>query len=200
MVAGLPPDGGAGGPGARIAREPSATGRLSDGRSALRQAALAVAVVALAGCGRHPGAADGAGSREPEAAVSAAPGIRRDEGPVRQRFPELGDVAGAEWTGEVLGSGRSSAPGPTDVRMSGVVRLTDADASRLSEEYVWQDGPGAPVVSSLLRARVPQSTRWQTSADFTAVVTRGRYSAAFHADFGRKVIVFDAVNPERRDD
>ncbi|MFE5602860.1 hypothetical protein ACFQ8O_27190 [Streptomyces coelicoflavus] len=177
-----------------------AAGLPRDGRSALRQVALAVAVVALAGCGRHPGVADGAGPRESKTAVSAAPGIRRDEGPVRQRFPELGDVAGVEWTGEVLGSGRSSAPGPTDVRMSGVVRLTDADASRLSEEYVWQDGPGAPVVSSLLRSRVPRSTRWQTSTDFTADVTRGRYSATFHADFGRQVIVFDAVNPERRGD
>ncbi|MFE2439673.1 hypothetical protein [Streptomyces sp. NPDC059409] len=176
------------------------TGRPSDGRSVLRQVAVAVAVVALSGCGRHPGVADGAGPREPTAVVSAAPAIRRDEEPVRQRFPELGDVAGVEWTGEVLGGGRSSAPGPTDVRMSGVVRLTDADASRLSEEYVWQDGPGTPVVSSLLRPRVPESTRWQTSADFTADVTRGRYSATFHADFGRRVIVFDAVNPERRGD
>ncbi|MFD8429799.1 hypothetical protein ACFV1R_19580 [Streptomyces coelicoflavus] len=173
---------------------------LSDGRSVLRQVAVAVAVVALSGCGRHAGVADGAGPRESRAAVSGAPGIRRDEGPVRQRFPELGDVAGVEWTGEVLGKRRSSAPGPTDVRMSGVVRLTDADASRLSEEYVWQDGPGTPVVSSLLRPRVPESTRWQTSAEFTAVVTRGRYSAAFHADFDRQVIVFDAVNPERRSD
>ncbi|MEV6587028.1 hypothetical protein [Streptomyces acidicola] len=79
--------------------------------------------------------------------------------------------------------------------MSGVVRLTDVDAARLRDGYAWQDAPGQPEVPSDLRVQVPAGARWQTSPDFTRAVTGDRYTATFHADLERKVLVFDAVNP-----
>ncbi|MFJ9587467.1 hypothetical protein [Streptomyces acidicola] len=95
-------------------------------------------------------------SRATATADSSAAGLRKDEEPVRVRFPEFGDFSSVVWKGEALGrNDRSSVPGPTDVRMSGVVRLTDADAARLRDGYAWQDASGTPEVPSDLRARVP---------------------------------------------
>jgi hypothetical protein len=45
---------------------------------------------------------------------------------------------------------------------------------------------------------VPAGARWRTSTDFTRAVTGDRYTATFHADLARKVLVFDAVNPEKK--
>ncbi|MBA2813208.1 hypothetical protein E0500_039330 [Streptomyces sp. KM273126] len=45
---------------------------------------------------------------------------------------------------------------------------------------------------------MPAGTRWQTSTDFTPAVTGDRYTATFHADLERKVLVFDAVNPGKK--
>ncbi|MFV0134047.1 hypothetical protein ACLGIH_12525 [Streptomyces sp. HMX87] len=157
-----------------------------------------MAALVPSGCGHRTEPADAASAQESRAAETGEPGIRQDKEPVRKYFPELGHFDAVEWTGEVLGKGRSSVPGPSDIRVSGVVRLADADVARLSKDYAWQDEPGAPVVLSTIRPRVPGSAQWQTSEDFETAVTQGRYSATFYADFERKVIVFDAVNPEKK--
>ncbi|MFF9487799.1 hypothetical protein [Streptomyces sp. NPDC014676] len=167
-------------------------------RRASRLAAAAVAVLVLVGCGHRTGSADAAGAPESRSGGIGEPGIRQDEDLVRKYFPELGDFDAVEWAGEVLGKGRSSVPGPSDFRVSGVVRLADADVARLSKGYAWQDEPGTPVVLGTVRPRVPVSVQWQTSEDFVTAVTQGRYSATFYADFKRKSIVFDAVNPEKK--
>jgi hypothetical protein len=44
---------------------------------------------------------------------------------------------------------------------------------------------------------VPSAQR-QTSEDLTAAVTQARYSGSFYADFERRVIVFDAINPGKK--
>ncbi|MGC0334207.1 hypothetical protein RKD23_007197 [Streptomyces sp. SAI-170] len=162
-------------------------------RGLLAGVASAVAALVLTGCGGQP--------RPVGATASPADGgLRRDEAPVRARFPEFGDFTATVWQGEVLGphSDRSTVPGPTDVRMSGVVRLTDADAARLRDTYAWQDAPTPPDLPTGLLTEVPADARWRTSAAFTRAVTADHYTAAFHVDLGHKVLVFDAVNPEKK--
>ncbi|MFI5566156.1 hypothetical protein ACIA6T_02005 [Streptomyces sp. NPDC051740] len=156
-----------------------------------------MAVLALAGCGHRTGSADTAGAPESRSGEIGEPGIRQDEDLVRKYFPELGDFDSVEWAGETLGKGRSSVPGPSDFRVSGVVRLADADVARLSKDHAWRNEPGTPVVLGTVRPRLPAGVQWQTSEDFVTAVTQGRYSATFYADFERKLIVFDAVSPEK---
>jgi hypothetical protein len=74
-------------------------------------------------------------------------GVRRDEKVIRQYFPEPGDFEEVVWTGELLGDSRSSVPGPSDFRVSGMIRLTESDTRRLRSEYVWQAAPGRPTGS-----------------------------------------------------
>jgi predicted small secreted protein len=164
--------------------------------------ALAVASVLLAGCGnenRSAGAASSsAGESRDDADWKSDQGIRRDKELVKKYFPELGDFDDVVWKGEILGDARSVMPGPSDIQVSGVVRLADADATKLRQDYIWQAEPGTPVVLSDVRSYVPKSAQWQTSMGFTTAVTEGRYSARFYADFDQKVIVFDARNPRKK--
>ncbi|MFI9150221.1 hypothetical protein [Streptomyces sp. NPDC053367] len=168
-------------------------GGTSRWRGGLLAGGIAVAALVLTGCAGQPQPVGAAAS-------PAAPGLRRDEEPVRARFPEFGDFTSSVWLGEVLGQnhGRPAVPGPTDVRMAGVVRLTAVDAARLRDTYTWQDAPAQPALPEGLRPEVPAGARWRTSAGFTRAVTGGLYPAAFHADLDRKVLVFDAVNPETK--
>ncbi|CAL9345043.1 hypothetical protein [Streptomyces sp. enrichment culture] len=148
---------------------------------------------ALSGCG---GPADGTGAG-PNAVGG---GLREDPGPVRARFPEFGDFEAVVWRGEALGDGGGrSVPGPTDVRMSGVVRLGGGDAAQLRKRYAWREAAGGPRVPGGLATRIPAGARWWSSADFTRAVTDGRHPASFHVDLDRRVLVFDAVNPARAD-
>ncbi|MFI7409668.1 hypothetical protein ACIBU0_13490 [Streptomyces sp. NPDC049627] len=175
---------------------------MADGPASLAAAAAAVVTLMLSGCAEQAQSVHTARSEAPRAtaaAASASPGLRQDEEPVRARFPEFGDFSSTLWKGEALGgTDRTSVPGPTDVRMSGIVRLTDADAARLRKDYAWQDTSRQPELPGGLRAQVPAGARWQTSADFTRAVTGDRYTATFLADLERKVLIFDAVNPERK--
>ncbi|MDC0768572.1 hypothetical protein [Streptomyces sp. HD] len=170
----------------------------------LAAATVAMAALALTGCAEQRTQAVDTGRPQGSRATAtagspAADGLRKDEEPVRARFPEFGDFAAVVWKGEALGQNdRSSVPGPTDVRMSGVVRLTEADATRLQDTYTWQGTSAQPDLPTDLRAQLPSGARWQTSTDFTRAVTGDRYTATFHADLDRKVLVFDAVNPEKK--
>ncbi|WP_406729700.1 hypothetical protein WJ438_15570 [Streptomyces sp. GD-15H] len=159
-------------------------------------AALVLAALTLSGCGRGPDSADAGPGRETRAPQSADPGVRQDRQPVRTHFPELGDFSSVIWKEEILGKDTSRVPGPSDVRVSGVVRLADADVARLKDDYAWRHEPSTPVVLSDIRPHVPAGTHWQTSEDFTAAVTQEHYSGAFHADFEQRIVVFDAINPE----
>jgi hypothetical protein len=162
-----------------------------------RPSLLAAALV-LPGCDLGAGPAEPSVSRESAGEGSAESGLRDDRERVRTRFSELGELLSVVWKGEVLGGAFSRVPGPADVWMSGAVRLSDADVVRVSEGYDWRDAPGEPAVLSAVRPRVPGSAQRQTSEDWTAAVTQARYSGSFYADFERRVIVFDAINPGKK--
>jgi hypothetical protein len=154
----------------------------------------------LAGCSMG-GMHHGASSEVERGGVSASPveGIRRDEAVVSKYFPEFGHPKSVAWAGDVLGDGRSGVPGPSDVRISGVVWLSDFDAARIQHGYTWRPTPSAPDVVNAVQDQVPESSEWQSSEDFHSEVTeRGRYFATFAVDFTRKVLVFNARNPEKK--
>ncbi|MET4660575.1 hypothetical protein ABID80_004301 [Streptomyces sp. PvP037] len=165
-------------PGARRRRTRLLRGVASGG--------LALAGVLVAGCGAGAGAAS-----EPE--------VRRDEKVIRRYFPEFGDFEEVVWAGETLGDdSRGSVPGPSDVRVSGVVRLAESDARRLRGAYEWRAAPDGPDVLPGIRPHVPGEADWLTSEGFTATVTGGRYPGAFHLDLRKKTLVFDARNPTKK--
>ncbi|WP_326791898.1 hypothetical protein OHA79_05775 [Streptomyces sp. NBC_00841] len=153
----------------------------------------------MTSCGGELQQAESAGTGAPrvDAARKSDQGIRRDKKLVREYFPELGDFEAVVWKGEILGDARSVVPGPSDFQVSGVVHLGDGDAARLRRDYAWKSEPGTPVVLSDIRPEVPKGADWQTSEDFTLNITDDHYAATFYADFDRKIVVFDARNPER---
>ncbi|MFE5023485.1 hypothetical protein ACFRAO_09260 [Streptomyces sp. NPDC056656] len=166
------------------------------GASWMLVVAAAASVIALTGCGS--GAATSADTSRAAASDSKDGALRHDRQPVADRFPELGDFTSVVWASDVLGQDSRGAPGPSDVRMSGVVRLTAAQSEDLRKRYAWHSTPERPDVVEHLASHVPQAGEWKDSDDFTEAVTGGRYSASFSVDFGRGVAVFEAVNPERK--
>lgn len=57
-------------------------------------------------------------------------------------------------------------------------------------DVLGQDGRGVP----------GPSDEWKDSDDFTEAVTGGRCAASFFVDLGRRVAVFDAVDPKRKNE
>jgi hypothetical protein len=151
--------------------------------------AVLTGLLLLTGCGDDRDAPRGA-----PAASSSVEAVRQDAGPVRARFPELGDFQDVRWQASVLGGTDSRVPGPTDVRMSGVVRLTPEKADYLRTAYRWEDAPAAPEVLGGVARRLPSGASWRISDEFGESL---RNSAAMHVDFARNVVVFDARNPAR---
>ncbi|MGA5030259.1 MULTISPECIES: hypothetical protein [unclassified Streptomyces] len=124
--------------------------------------------------------------------------VRRDAKVIRQYFPELGAFEEVVWTGELLGDARAAVPGPSDFRVSGMVRLTASDTRRLRTEYTWQGAPEGPAVLADMRPYGPGQADWKTSDGFTATVTEGRYAGSFHVDFQKNTLVFMRRIPGRR--
>lgn len=163
------------------------------GRRALTRALLAVPLGApLAACAAGPetrGAGDG----------PSPPAPRHDPEPIEARFPQLGPLAGVTWAAWTPSGaqGRQLVPGPTDVRLSGVARLTPDSARRLTAAHPWSPAATPPTPLDAVAPEVPPGTPWRTSDAFVRAVTGGRYEAEFHFDPDGLVMVFDAMNPTR---
>ncbi|SEB99286.1 hypothetical protein [Streptomyces sp. TLI_105] len=144
----------------------------------------------VGGCGDVAGSRTGTASQQPPEAE-----VRTDREPVEKRFPQFGRFTGVEWAAAPLGQANSRVPGPTDVRLSGVATLAEADVRRLLKEYDWVPAAQPPAVLGSIVPEVPEGTEWRTSEEFTSEVTRGVYTGSFHLDPGAGTMVFDAVNP-----
>lgn len=147
----------------------------------------------LAGC---VGPGHGGDPPPSPSASSVAGAVRHDEEPVRKRFPRLGDFERVAWQAGARGKtdARTLVPGPTDIRMSGIVWLAAEDAERLRTEFVWRAAEDGPKLLEGPAGYVPDGASWQVSEAFESSAAN---AATFHADFDRNVVVFDAVNPER---
>ncbi|WP_225802828.1 hypothetical protein [Streptomyces sp. NK15101] len=143
----------------------------------------------VGGCGGVTGPSARSASQQPPEAK-----VETDREPVEKRFPQFGRFTGVEWAAAPLGRADSRAPGPTDVRLSGVAALAKADVRRLVEEYDWAPAEEPPDVLGGIAPRVPAGTAWRTSREFTSEVTRGAYTGEFHLDPAAGLMVFDTVN------
>ncbi|OEJ93766.1 hypothetical protein J116_004075 [Streptomyces thermolilacinus SPC6] len=123
---------------------------------------------------------------------------RHDPEPIEARFPQLGPLAGSPGRhGRRRAQGRQLVPGPTDVRLSGVARLTPDSARRLVAAHPWSPAATPPAPLDAVAPEVPPGTARRTSDAFVRAVTWGRYEADFHFDPEQRIMVFDALNPTR---
>ncbi|MFI7213485.1 hypothetical protein ACIBP4_18740 [Micromonospora maritima] len=162
-------------------------------RSWLLAASSALGVVLLAACGgafRLARSAD-TGERDCAARVAAEEAtIRTDRRWTDRDVPGVGAYPEIHWQVDYPSFACSRAPGPTDLRYQGVVRLAPADARALATTYVWTPGTGAaPEVWPGLGGYVPDGVRWRRSADHDAAGT-----AEVWFDPARSLLLFTAVD------
>lgn len=122
--------------------------------------------------------------------------VRTDRAPVETRFPELGTLAEVAWISSAWGvvPGRDSIPGPTDVRVVGVARLSPGDLDRLTSRYAWATCGASPKdVPKLLVAAVGESDTW---CEDDAMVREVDANSSWWLllDKARGVVYFDSIN------
>ncbi|OXM45564.1 hypothetical protein [Amycolatopsis alba] len=124
---------------------------------------ITAAVLLLAACDPAP----------PEEAA-----VHTDPGPVAETFPEVGEIVEASWVEEKMGApeGRAAAPGPTDYRLSAVVRLRGDAAAKVLDDH--ECHAGSPAVPESLKGLVPSGVKW-LSCELPA---NGKARTAFVAD------------------
>lgn len=142
--------------------------------------------------------------RSPRA--SAAPAkectVRTDSDPIKKRFPQFGEPKRSHWCSIVLGKGDSRVPGPTDVRLVGVVEVTPEVMEKISGADPSGFAPARPEdVPSPISEAFPEirEGKWVESARFDESVTRGLYTAGFCLNRSAHLILVDSVNPAPAD-
>ncbi|MGW0664567.1 hypothetical protein [Streptodolium elevatio] len=122
--------------------------------------------------------------------------VRTDHTPIEARFPELGTLAEVTWIGSAWGNvpGRVGVPGPTDVRVVGVAKLSPGDLDRLTSRYAWASCGASPTdVPKPLVAAVGESGTWcEDDAMVREVDSDSSWS--FLLDKARGVVYFDSIN------
>ncbi|AUI56967.1 hypothetical protein [Amycolatopsis sp. BJA-103] len=111
------------------------------------------------------------------------PVVSTDPAPVAEEFPEVGEIVEASWVEERMGvsEGRIEAPGPTDLRLSAVVKLRPEAVSRVMAGKNCH--AGAPVAPEPLKALLPTGVAWlscelpMTTKSRTAFVVAGSEQA-----------------------
>lgn len=122
--------------------------------------------------------------------------LRTDHAPIETRFPELGTLAEVTWIGSAWGNvpGRDSVPGPTDIRVVGVAKLSPGDLDRLTNRYAWAScGISPKDVPKPLVAAVGASGTWCEDAAMVREVDAGS-SWSILLDKARGVVYFDSIN------
>ncbi|WP_410658718.1 hypothetical protein [Amycolatopsis sp. lyj-112] len=88
------------------------------------------------------------------------PVVHTDPAPVAETFPEVGEIVEASWVEERVGTseGRIEAPGPTDLRLSALVKLRIEAVSKVISGAKCKAGSPTPPES--LKALVPSGVAW----------------------------------------
>ncbi|MDG6105078.1 hypothetical protein [Dactylosporangium aurantiacum] len=123
-------------------------------------AALAAGMVAV---DRLAAAADREDRTCTQQAQADAAAIRTGRDWTADDVPGIGDYVEIHWQAGTLGVPCSRAPGPTDWRAEGVLRLRDTDAAAFA---AWPAATGAPPVRDTLRPFLPEAVRWRHGGDF----------------------------------
>lgn len=109
--------------------------------------------------------------------------VRTDPAPVAEDFPDLGEIVEASWVEERMGTseGRIEAPGPSDLRLSAVVKLRREAVARILDDHKCH--AGVPVVPKQLKMLLPPGAAWlscelpTTTKSRTAFVADGSEQA-----------------------
>ncbi|MFE6052293.1 hypothetical protein ACFQ6N_16185 [Kitasatospora sp. NPDC056446] len=125
--------------------------------------------------------------------------VRTDVEPLTRRFPQLGELSGVKWVGEVLTLNTvPEVPGPTDVSLDGVARLDPATLAAITANGTWRDGAIGCGVPEQIAAEVGDTAAWLHSEEFDASVTRAEYRGSFYFDRQSGRVYFCTVNPKVR--
>ncbi|MFJ8916912.1 hypothetical protein [Amycolatopsis sp. NPDC102389] len=104
--------------------------------------------------------------------------VRTDTAPVAEDFPEIGEIVEASWVEERLGAseGRIEAPGPSDLRLSALVKLRIDAASKVVSGYKCH--AGVPAAPEQLKALMPSGVAWLSCELPTTTKSRTVFVAA----------------------
>ncbi len=166
----------------------------------VRLVLVATAVVCAASCspsGSGRTAAQ-AGSREGGEGTGARCVVRSDPAPITRRFPLFGTPRRAHWCGVLVnGGGGDRVPGPSDVRMVGVVELTAPAFAKVEAGMGAHPAAGSPgtLPAEVVRF-LPDHATWLRSPRLDRSISRGLYTASFLVDRARRAVVLDCVDPE----
>ncbi|WP_410585361.1 hypothetical protein [Amycolatopsis sp. lyj-108] len=109
--------------------------------------------------------------------------VRTDTAPVAEDFPDVGEIVEARWVEERMGvsEGRVEAPGPSDLRLSALVKLRPEAVSKVISDLKCH--AGAPPAPEQLKALLPSGVKWlscelpTTTKSRTAFVVDGSEQA-----------------------
>ncbi|MEU0566877.1 hypothetical protein ABZ297_16005 [Nonomuraea sp. NPDC005983] len=113
-----------------------------------------------------------------------------------QRFPIFGNVSAAHWCGIVLTEQNSRVPGPTDIRLVGIVRLSPSAWKKVLAAGGDFEQTVPSNVPDEIRQKCAADAQWTFSEAFDTAVTGDAYSGRFYVDFVSRSILIDVVNPQ----
>ena len=98
--------------------------------------------------------------------------VHTDPAPVAEDFPEVGEIVSASWVEERMGAaeGRDAAPGPSDLRLSALVKLRREAVAKVLADYKCQ--AGSPAVPEPLKGLFPTGVKWLSCALPTTTKSR----------------------------
>ncbi|MBE1579188.1 hypothetical protein ACFORH_27785 [Amycolatopsis roodepoortensis] len=103
--------------------------------------------------------------------------VHTDPAPVAEDFPEVGEIVAASWVEERMGAseGRDAAPGPSDLRLSALVKLRREAVTKVLADYKCQ--AGSPAVPESLKGLFPSGVKWLSCALPTTTKSRTAFVA-----------------------
>ncbi|MFI9450508.1 hypothetical protein [Amycolatopsis sp. NPDC052450] len=98
--------------------------------------------------------------------------VQTDTAPVAEDFPDIGEIVEAHWVEERMGvsEGRIEAPGPSDLRLSALVKLRLEAVSKVISDLKCH--AGAPAAPEQLKALLPSGVKWLSCALPTTTKSR----------------------------
>ncbi|MFG2332522.1 hypothetical protein ACGFMM_23195 [Streptomyces sp. NPDC048604] len=170
----------------------------------LRPALAVLALLAVVSCA-GPDRRDDAQGGGPSPSAPPCKVSHKTE-PITARFPSFGALRSTSWCGYALGGGhqgRDLAPGPTDVRLVGLLEAVDAESVRATvDDPTLHFTPSAPPTDlpAEIAALLPAGADWRVSKQVDARLTREFYPGTFFHDRRSGLVLFDCVNPPHASD
>ncbi|MEV5972829.1 hypothetical protein [Streptomyces sp. NPDC051921] len=166
-------------------------------RSAPARGAIAtlLAVLTVTSCGGAAGREDSAGGGD------RACEVRQETDQITSRFPSFGPLESTSWCGMSRDTSGDRVPGPTDVRLVGLLDAVDDEAVRKDlGDPVLRFEPATPThLPAEIRKLLPAGAEWMTSEQVNKRITEDLYLGTFYYDRRSGQVLFDCSNPRRKD-